>query len=95
VSVVTITGPTDAAGTLTGISYSSKAGTTPQLPESANPSGNYTVTDQTNQRVTLAITSGKLAGNSSAAIYADFAGELIAISTDNLNQEPQVIFLDQ
>jgi hypothetical protein len=65
------------------------------FPESTNPSGNYTVTDQTNQRVSLAMTSGKLAGNNSAAIYAVFAGELIAISTDNPNQEPQIIFLDQ
>jgi hypothetical protein len=94
-AVLTVTGPTDTGGTFSGVSYSSKAGTTPQSPESVDPSGTYTVTDTSNQRVTGTLASGKLAGNASVAFYADFAGELIAISTDNTNQEPQIIFLDQ
>jgi len=61
----------------------------------AATSGSYTVTDPTNLRIAGTVTPGKLAGNSSVVFYADFAGELIAISTDNLNREPQIIFLDQ
>jgi len=94
-AVLTVTGP-DSSGNFAGPSYSSKAGTTPQLPESVSPAGTYAVSaTDPNQRATVTATTGKIAGSASVSFYADFIGEFVGIGTDALNQEPQVIFLDQ
>ena len=58
-------------------------------------SGTFTLTDQTNSRCTLAMSSGRLAGSGSAAFYLASDTEIIVLSSDATNTEPQLIVFDE
>jgi hypothetical protein len=58
-------------------------------------SGTFTLTDQTDNRGTLAMSSGRMAGSSSAVFYISADTEIIVLGNDPSNPEPQVIVFDQ
>jgi len=59
---------------------------------SPSVSATFTATDS-NNRGTIAITSGSLAGSGTAAYYLVSNTEVIVVSTDGNNAEPQIILL--
>ncbi len=59
---------------------------------SSNVSGTFTAADA-NNRGTVMMTSGSLAGSGTAAYYLASDTEVIVIGTDGLNTEPQIILL--
>ena len=59
-------------------------------------SGTFTVTDTTNNRGTVTVTSsGGIAGSATAAFYVVSDSEVIVVGTDAANTEPQIISLEQ
>jgi hypothetical protein len=58
----------------------------------ASVSGTFTATDA-NNRGTVAITSGSLAGSATATFYVLTDDEAILVGTDAKNTEPQIIVL--
>ncbi len=63
---------------------------------SGSASGTFTITDTTNNRGTVTVTSsGGIAGSRTAAFYLVADSEIIVIGTDATNMEPQIIELDE
>jgi hypothetical protein len=58
-------------------------------------SGTFTVTDQTTNRGTLAMTAGRMAGSGTAAFYISADTEVIVLGTDPTNMDPQLITFDE
>jgi len=62
---------------------------------SSSISGTFTVTDATNNRGTVTVTTGSIAGSGTGAFYEVTSTEVIVVGTDPLNLEPQIITFDQ
>jgi hypothetical protein len=54
-------------------------------------SGTFNLTDTTDNRGTATMTAGSLAGSQSAGFYTIDAADVIAVSTDGSNPEPQIL----
>jgi hypothetical protein len=58
-------------------------------------SGTFTLTNQTNNRGTLAMSSGRMAGSGSAVFYISSDTEIIVLGNDATNADPQLIVFDE
>ncbi|HYL04064.1 MAG TPA: hypothetical protein VEU54_11675 [Steroidobacteraceae bacterium] len=63
--------------------------------QSSSISGTFTLTDATNNRGTLAMTAGRMAGSATAVFYVASDTEVIVLGNDASNPEPQLIVFDQ
>jgi hypothetical protein len=91
-AVLSLNGGADNSGNFNGTSYASVPGS---ALTTTSISGTFTVTDTTNGRGTIALTSGKLAGNSQAAFEVYDSADVLLVGTDATNTDPQIIFLDE
>jgi hypothetical protein len=66
-------------------------------PQSGGISGTFTLTNQANNnnRGTLAMSSGRLAGSGSGVFYITSDTEVVVLGTDPSNVEPQLITFDE
>jgi hypothetical protein len=92
VAVLTLTVANQAATFQSAPSYTSILGSVPQA---GAISGTFSLTDQANNRGTLAMSSGRLAGSGSAVFYITSDTEVVVLGTDPSNVEPQLIAFDE
>jgi len=92
VAVLSLTVASQAATFQNSPSYTSVLGSAPQ---SGGISGTFTLTDQANNRGTVAMSSGRLAGSGTAVFYITGDTEVIVLGTDPTNVEPQLIAFDE
>jgi len=92
VAVLSLTLTSQSASFQGDPSYSSTLGS---APVSGAISGTFTLTNQTNLRGTLAMTSGRLAGSGSGVFYISSSTEVLVLGTDATNTEPQLISFDE
>ena len=92
VAVLSLTVANKAATFQNAPSYTSILGSAAQ---SSGISGTFTLTDQANNRGTLTLSSGRLAGSGTAAFYITSDSEVLVLGTDPTNVEPQLIAFDE
>jgi glutamate synthase domain-containing protein 3 len=63
--------------------------------QSGGISGTFTVTNQANNRGTLAMSSGRMAGSGSGVFYFVSDTEVIVLGNDATNTDPQLIVFDE
>jgi hypothetical protein len=91
-AVLSLNGGADNSGNFNGTSYASVLGSSLTT---SFISGTFTVTDMTNGRGTITLTSGRLAGNSQAAFEVYDPANALLVGTDGTNTDPQIIGLDE
>jgi hypothetical protein len=92
VAVLSLTVANHAATFQNAPSYTSILGSVAQ---SGGISGTFSVTDQANNRGTLSMSSGRLAGSGTAVFYITSDTEVVVLGTDPSNVEPQLITFDE
>jgi hypothetical protein len=92
VAVLSVTVANQAATFQNAPSYTSILGSVSQ---SGGISGTFTLTDQANNRGTLTMGAGRLAGSGSGVFYLTSDSEVLVLGTDPTNIEPQLIAFDE
>jgi hypothetical protein len=92
VAVLSLTVANHAATFQNAPTYTSILGSVAQ---SGGISGTFSLTDQANNRGSLALSSGRLAGSGTAVFYITSDSEVVVLGTDPSNVEPQLIAFDE